>query len=63
MGKSLGTRQKLNFRIEPSQRSLKPPAPLVLPSGARGTPDTMPEQRQGAVAGKTPGKKPKTRTS
>jgi hypothetical protein len=63
MGKTLGTRQKLSFRIEPSQRNLKPRTPQVLPSLQRssGPPHAISDQRQRpqTVPGETPEQTPK----
>ncbi len=62
MGKTLGTRQKLNFRIEPSQRNVKPRSPLLPPSlqpNKNGTPHTNPKQAKTAETApdQAPGKK------
>ena len=45
MGKTLGTRQKLNFRIEPSQRNVKPRNPL-LPPARQWPPQPVPDLQQ-----------------
>lgn len=64
MGKTLGTRQKLSFRIEPSQRNLQARGPLAPPSpqyNRKGPPQTISDQQQepATVSGKTPKQKPK----
>lgn len=64
MGKTLGTRQKLSFRIEPSQRSLKARTPPLPPSpqyNRSGPPPTISERQQEPEtgSGKTPKQKPK----
>jgi hypothetical protein len=66
MGKTLGTRQKLSFRIEPSQRNLKPRSPLPSPRySSGGPPHPIPDQQQEpeTVSGNTPDQTPKTKTS
>lgn len=64
MGKTLGTRQKLSFRIEPSQRNLKPRSPLVPPSRQySGPPHTSTKQEAETASGKTPDQTPKPKTT
>lgn len=66
MGKTLGTRQKLSFRIEPSQRNLKPRSPLVPPSRQySGPPHTSTKQQQEAetASGKNPDQTPQPKAT
>lgn len=63
MGKTLGTRQKLSFRIEPSQRNLKPRSPLLPPAvrNKNGTPPTKARQQKKAET--APGQTPETKAT
>lgn len=63
MGKTLGTRQKLNFRIEPSQRNVKPGSPLPsLPvSNKTALPPTKARQQKKTET--APGQTPETKAT